>query len=117
MVAPVMVPPVIVAVDVTAPVIVPPEIVPPEIVPPVIVAVDVNAPEMVAPLMIGVVRVLDTNVCAPLVPTMSPVTLCAVDVTSCARDSVKSLADTPCSTRAPTACDLAPELSMLRVIW
>jgi len=89
----------------------------PVIVPPGIVAVDVNAPEMVAPLMIGVVRVLDNNVCAPLVPTMSPVTLCAVDATSCARDSVKSLADTPCSTRAPTACDLAPELSILRVIW
>jgi hypothetical protein len=57
------------------------------------------------------------NVCAPPVPTISPVTLCALDATSCARDSVKSLADTPCSTRAPTACDLAPELSMLRVIW
>ena len=112
MVAPVMVPPVIVAVDVTAPVIVPPEMVPPEMV-----AADVNAPEMVAPLMIGVVRVLDANVCAAPVPTMSPVTLCALDATSCARDSVKSLADTPCSTRAPTACDLAPELSMLRSIW
>lgn len=117
MVAPVIVPPVMVAVDVTAPVIVPPDIVPPEIVPPVMVAVEVNAPEIVAPLMIGVVRVLDASVCAPPVPTTSPVTLCALDATSCARDSVKSLADTPCSTRAPTACDLAPELSMLRSIW
>ena len=92
-------------------------IVAPVIVPPVIVAVDVNAPEIVAALIIGAVSVLDANVCAPPVPTTSPVTLCAVDATSCARDSVKSLADTPCSTRAPTACDLAPELSMLRVIW
>jgi hypothetical protein len=94
-----------------------PVIVAPVIVPPVIVAVDVNAPEIVAALIIGAVRVLDANVCAAPVPTMSPVTLCALDATSCARDSVKSLADTPCSTRAPTACDLAPELSMLRVIW
>jgi len=94
-----------------------PVIVAPVIVPPVIVAVDVNAPEIVAALIIGAVRVLDANVCAPPVPTTSPVTLCALDATSCARDSVKSLADTPCSTRAPTACDLAPELSMLRVIW
>lgn len=94
-----------------------PVIVAPVIVPPVIVAVDVNAPEIVAALIIGAVSVLLVKVCAPPVPTTSPVTLCAVDATSCARVSVKSLADTPCSTRAPTACDLAPELSMLRVIW
>jgi len=81
------------------------------IVPPVIVAVEVKAPlnvppacvavVIVPPLIVGEVRVLLVSVCAPPVPTTSPVTLCAVLATSCARDSVKSLADTPCSTIAP----------------
>ena len=46
----------------------------PLIVPPLIVAVDVKVPDIVAPLMVGVVKVLLANVCAPLVPTISPVT-------------------------------------------
>ena len=49
-------------------------IVAPVIVPPVMVAVEVNAPEIVAALIIGAVRVLLASVWAPPVPTMSPVT-------------------------------------------
>ena len=57
------------------------------------------------------------SVCAAPVPTTSPVTPCTdVVATSCWRDSVKSRADTPCSTLAPKACALAPDESMLRVI-
>jgi hypothetical protein len=53
-----------------------PVIVAPVMVPPVIVAVDVNAPEIVAALIIGAVSVLLAKVCAPPVPTISPVTPC-----------------------------------------
>ena len=57
------------------------------------------------------------RVCVPPVPTTSPVIpWISVVATSCWRDSVKSLADTPCSTLAPKACALAPDESMLRVI-
>ena len=50
-----------------------------EYVPPVIVAVEVNAPLIVAPEIVGVftvgdVSVLEAKVCAPPVPTISPVT-------------------------------------------
>ena len=38
------------------------------------VAVEVNAPEIVAALIIGAVSVLLAKVCAPPVPTISPVT-------------------------------------------
>jgi len=44
----------------------------PVIVPPLIVAVEVKVPDIVAPLIVGVVKVLLANVCAPLVPTTSP---------------------------------------------
>ncbi len=82
-----------------------------EYVPPVIVAVDVNVPLIVAPAIVGVltvgdVRVLETRVCAPPVPTISPVIPCALVAASCERKSVKSRADTPCSTVAPTECAL-----------
>jgi hypothetical protein len=82
-----------------------------EYVPPVIVAVDVNVPLIVAPAMVGVltvgdVRVLEARVCAPPVPTISPVTPCADVPASCVRKSEKSKAETPCSTVAPTECDL-----------
>jgi len=57
------------------------------------------------------------RVCVPPVPTTSPVMpWISVVATSCWRDSVKSRADTPCSTLAPKACALAPDESMLRVI-
>jgi len=55
-----------------------PVILAPVIVPPLIVAVEVNVPDIVAPLMVGVVKVLFVNVCDPPVPTTSPVTPCAV---------------------------------------
>ena len=98
-----------------------PVMVAPVIEPPLIVAVEVKVPLIVAPAIIGAlmvaeVRVLPARVCAPPVPTTSPVTPCAVVATSCERDSAKSRALTPCSTVAPTECDLAPDPSMLRVI-
>lgn len=38
------------------------------------VAVEVKVPDMVAPFIIGVVKVFCANVCAPPVPTTSPLT-------------------------------------------
>lgn len=64
-------------------------------------AVEVNVPDIVAPLIVGVVKVLFVKVCAPPVPTISPVTPCAEVAASCDLDSEKSRADTPCSTTAP----------------
>ena len=55
------------------------------------------------------------NVCAPPVPTTFPVTPCAVVASSCERESEKSRAETPCSTDAPTECDLEVEPSIPRV--
>ena len=76
----------------------------PVIVPPEIVAVEVNVPEIVAPAIVGAVVKFfaPVIVCAPPVPTMSPVTPCAEVAASCERKSEKSSADTPCSTVAPT---------------
>lgn len=91
------------------------------IVPPVIVAVEVNVPLIVAPAIVGVLTIGEVrvfgpvSVCAPPVPTTSPVTPCAEVAASWLRDSEKSRADTPCSTAAPTECDLADEPSTPRV--
>ena len=67
------------------------------------------------PAIIGVVKVLDVKVCAPPVPTISPVTPCADVPASCVRKSEKSNAETPCSTVAPTECDLPLVPSTARV--
>ena len=56
--------------------------------------------------------VLLVKVCTSSLPTIALVVSLAMAAASCARDSVKSRADTPCSTAAPIACAFAPELSM-----